>query len=84
MPEKKTVKKAETFSSSSDERIENNVMRHEYRTLNGKETDQMKRVKDLGVQFDCLMDLISGSREVSIAKTKMEEAVMWAVKGITR
>lgn len=31
-----------------------------------------------------LIDSIGQSRELSLAKTKIEEAVMWAVKHVTR
>ena len=30
------------------------------------------------------IDVIGSSRELSLAKTKIEEAVMWAVKHITK
>lgn len=86
----------ETVSSTSDDRTKNNVMRHEYRVLNDVEKALMKEVKDTGLGFTAFVDHIAqatarnsdeaarGSRELSIAKTKIEEAVMWAVKHITR
>ena len=69
--------------SISDERTVNNTMRHQYRVLNDKEEEQMLAIKDIGLQFIGFCDGIKQSREMSIAKTKIEEAVMWAVKGIT-
>ena len=69
--------------SASDERTINNVMRHEYRVLTDAEKVQMKQVKDLGLQFVELFKQIGTSRELSLARTKIEEAVMWAVKHIT-
>lgn len=73
-----------TVDSTSDERTKNNVMRHEYRVLSDDEKSSMKDLKDKGLDFVKACDAIGTSRELSLAKTKMEEAVMWAVKHITR
>jgi protein gp37 len=73
-----------TISSTSDERVVNNVMRHEYRVLTDTEKDQMRRVKDAGLEFHQLVAGIGTSRELSLALTRIEEAVMWAVKHITK
>lgn len=79
--------------SASDERVVNNVMRHEYKVLSDKEKVFMKTIKDLGLEFHNYLSFVAvdtangntpGSRELSLAKTKIEEAVMWAVKHITR
>lgn len=75
----------EEVSSAGDDRTANNTtaMRHNYRVLNDAEKAAMVAIKDKGQE---LLDLISaqgGGRELSIAKTKTEEAVMWAVKAIT-
>lgn len=72
-----------SVESTSDERIVNNTMRHQYRVLSDSEKANMVKIKDMGKDFH---DFIAGqgnSRELSIAKTKIEEAVMWAVKHIT-
>lgn len=75
--------------SASDERVVNNVMRHEYRKLNEDEKRMMQLVKDKGLEFHNLLTDVAvvtkttGSRELSLAKTKIEEAVMWAVKHLT-
>ena len=69
--------------STSDERVVNNVMRHEYRVLSETEKQAMRLVKDVGVEFWKGLDAMGSSRELSLAKTKIEEAVMWAVKHIT-
>lgn len=71
-------------SSTSDERTANNVMRHEYRVLTVAEKMQMQAIKDMGLDFVQYLDGCGSSREISLAKTKVEEAVMWAVKHITR
>ena len=70
--------------STSDKRIINNVMRHEYRVLNDVEKTQMKNLKDAGLMMWAMLDGMGQSRELSIAKTKLEEVVMWGVKHITR
>lgn len=72
-----------TVDSTSDERTVNNVMRHEYRVLTDEEKAAMKWFKDSGLAFIEYCDACGPSREMSIAKTKMEEAVMWAVKSLT-
>lgn len=72
------------MESSSDQRVTNNVMRHEYKVLSDAEKAWMKEVKDLGLAFHTSIDVIGSSRELSLAKTKIEEAVMWAVKHITK
>lgn len=73
-----------TVSSTSDERVVNNIMRHEYRILTDNEKAIMKDFKDKGVAFVEACDHLGGSRELALAKTKMEEAVMWAVKHLTK
>jgi len=70
--------------SESDERIVNNAVRHQYRVLSDDEKNVMVAIKDLGAEFIALIDeRTPRGREASIAKTKIEEAVMWAVKGLT-
>ena len=75
---------AEHVSSASDERTANNVVRHEYRVLSVEEKEQMLAFKDHGAEFLRLIQAAGQSRELSIAATKIEEAVMWAVKHVTR
>lgn len=70
--------------SASDQRTANNVMRHEYRVLSEDEKFYMKKLKDDGLAFINMLDVLGSKREYSIAKTKIEEAVMWAVKGLTQ
>ena len=72
------------IDSTGDERTVNNVMRHQYRVLSAGEKEQMAAVKDMGLKFYELLDSIGTSRELSLAKTRIEEAVMWATKHITR
>ncbi len=72
-----------TVKSTSDDRTVNNVMRHEYRVLSEQEKRDMQAIKDAGRSFHEQIAALGTSRETSIAKTKVEEAVMWAVKHIT-
>jgi hypothetical protein len=69
--------------STSDQRTVNNTMRHAYRVLSDAEKAQMQAIKDQGLAFHDLVGALGNSRELSIAKTKIEEAVMWAVKHLT-
>lgn len=71
------------IDASSDERTANNAVRHQYRTLSDAEKQAMLGIKDLGAQFLTSLDGLGASRELSIARTKVEEAVMWTVKHIT-
>ena len=73
-----------TVDSTSDQRTVNNVMRHQYRVLTEAEKQQMQAIKDKGLELHDLIESIGQSRELSVAKTKTEEAVMWAVKHLTR
>lgn len=74
---------AETVSSASDDRTVNNVMRHAFRVLSEEEKAAMLKIKDDGLALHDFVASLGTSRELSIAKTKIEEAVMWAVKHIT-
>jgi len=74
----------ENVDSKSDERTVNNTMRHQYRVLSDGEKEAMQKIKDMGLALHELVASVGESRELSIAKTKIEEAVMWAVKHITR
>ncbi len=69
--------------STSDKRTVNNTMRHAYRVLTDVEKANMQTIKDEGLKLHELIAGMGNSREISIAKTKIEEAVMWAVKSIT-
>lgn len=77
-------KATEYLKSDSDERIKNNAMRHQYRMLSEEEKQFMVAIKDKGLEFAELIENMPKSREASLAITKIEEAVMWAVKSITK
>lgn len=65
-----------------------NIFRPEYRELSEEEK---KRVDDIKTKAQDLLETMDFPREqqhpagrhIALAKTALEEAVMWAVKGIT-
>lgn len=61
-----------------------NVTCKVYRLLSDAEKENVNAMKDLGEIFCTAIDNLGQSREFSLAKTKIEEAVMWATKGITK
>lgn len=74
----------ETYESTDDRRaVENNTMRHQYRVLTEEEKGRVGMVKLKSEELLNYLAALPPSREMSLAKTKVEEAVMWAVKGIT-
>ena len=72
-----------TVKSESDDRTANNAARHTYRVLTDGEKEQMVTLKDIGAEFIAKCQEIGGSRELSLAITNAEQAVMWAVKHVT-
>lgn len=81
------------IDSASDDRTANNAVRQEYRTLSEVEKIQMTRLKDLGAQFITLLHEVGGtdpegehfaSRDLSLANTHAEDAVMRAVRHVTK
>ena len=70
--------------SESDDRTANNAVRHTYRILSDEEKAQMVALKDIGAAFIAKCQEIGGSRELSLAITNAEQAVMWAVKHVTK
>ena len=74
---------APSVDSESDARTTNNAVRHQYRVLSDAEKQQMVEIKDMGLAFLEKCDSVGKSRELALAKTNIEQAVMWAVKHIT-
>jgi hypothetical protein len=74
-------------ASESDERTVNNAVRHQYRVLSDEEKETMLWIKDQGLTMieyiDAHLSRGRAPREAALAKTKIEEAVMWAIKGLT-
>lgn len=57
------------------------IFRKEYKPLSDAAKQRMADVKNKAQE---LYDLIGdGTREMALARTKLEESVMWAVKSIT-
>lgn len=84
---------AETVSSTGDDRTANNAVRHQYRKLSEAEKAQMQRIKDMGAALITELHVIGGtdptldrfaSRDLSLANTHIEDAVMRAVRHITQ
>jgi hypothetical protein len=61
----------------------NNVMRHEYRDLSADEKANIQGIKDKGREFYLYLNNIGDSKELALAKQKIEEAVMWATKAVS-
>ncbi|MDF2232177.1 hypothetical protein P2H44_06385 [Albimonas sp. CAU 1670] len=83
---------ADHVPSESDQRTENSGVRHAYRVLTEAEKAQMVEVKDLGAAFIAKLHEIGGtdpagdrfaSRDLALANTHAEDAVMRAVRHIT-
>lgn len=72
-----------TVDSASDNRVANNTVRHAYRVLSDEEKAQMVKLKDAGQALIDIINETGKSRELSIALTNAEQAVMWAVKHVT-
>ncbi|MDO5631132.1 MAG: hypothetical protein Q4G22_04770 [Paracoccus sp. (in: a-proteobacteria)] len=72
-----------TIADTDNSRVENSPIRHQYRILTDGEKYQIGAIKDAGENFLHALPEGASSRELSIARTKIEEAVMWAVKHVT-
>ena len=73
------------IKSESDERTVNNVVRHEYRVLSEVEKKAMEHIKNMGLgTIRAIEANVSSSRESLIAVEKIEEGIMWAIKGLTK
>ena len=61
-----------------------NTFRPTYRKLSDDEVQSMAEVKEAAKTLEDLINAtVPPGRHCSLAQTKLEEAVMWAVKGIT-
>ncbi len=72
------------INSATDDRTANNAVRHAYRVLSDDEKAQMLALKDMGAAFIAKCEEIGKSREMALAITNAEQAVMWAVKHVTK
>lgn len=60
------------------------VFRKQYRELSSLEKDTLAMIKDRAESLYDSLEVLGQGREISLAKTKLEECVMWAVKHITK
>jgi hypothetical protein len=81
---KEEIHTPEYVSSESDDRTKNNSFRHQYRVLTEAEKADMVAIKDRAADLEAAINKTAPSRERSLAITRLEEAVMWAVKGVTK
>jgi hypothetical protein len=69
--------------------MENNVFRPVYRELSDEEKKQMEEIKNKAQGLYVLIENLihenpsPKARYVALAKTNLEEAVMWSVKALT-
>lgn len=76
---------ADQIDSTSDERTVNNTVSHKYRVLSEVEKKAMTHIKDMGLGLIRTIEAnIQDGRETNIAVERVEEAVMWAIKGLTK
>ena len=59
------------------------IFRKVYAELSHEQMDLMRDVKEKSESLIMIIDSVGRSREMSLAITKLEECVMWAIKGIT-
>lgn len=59
------------------------VFRMNYRALSDRDKLEIARVKELAQQLYDVFDHNLPCREMALAKTHLEEAVMWATKALT-
>ena len=57
--------------------------RPRYRKLESHEMQMSDDIKQAADDLCSLIEALPQSRETSLAITKLEEAVMWAIKGLT-
>ena len=60
-----------------------NTFRKEYRPLSDEQKQLVNSVKDTAELLMRVFDLCPQNRELALARTKLEESVMWCVKAIT-
>ena len=61
------------------------TFRSKYRALNQFEQQALDTIKAKAEEMEALFQQsVAGGREQAIAMTKLEEAVMWITKGITK
>ena len=59
------------------------IFRKEYRELSNDEKNQLDAIKSKAYELWQIYNTVEDSREKSLARTHLEESVMWVVKKIT-
>lgn len=62
------------------------VFRKEYKPLSDAQKAQMEMIKEMAQELWDVIDANStpdNGRMMAVAKTNLEQAIMWAVKGLT-
>lgn len=63
------------------------VFRKEYKPLTDEQKDAMGRIKDkaeeLMASFEDIQSVLADGRQMALAKTNLEQSVMWAIKSLT-
>lgn len=60
-----------------------NRFRKEYRELSNEEMELSSNIKNIAEILEGYINKAPDGREQSLAMTKLEEAVMWAIKSVT-
>lgn len=56
---------------------------HQHHTPDAEGIEKIQRLRTGAIELEaCFDEVVPPSRELSIAKTKLEEARMWAIKGL--
>jgi len=63
---------------------DSDVFRQEYTQLSEEQEKAIKLIKGTAEELMHHLRGMSPSREISLAVTNLEQAVMWAVKGVTK
>jgi hypothetical protein len=64
----------------------NDTFRKEYKPLTDGQKEYMAKIKEEASELETLFNDINTpdiGREIALAKTNLEQSVMWAVKGLT-
>lgn len=68
---------------SDDVNMKTSRFRPKYRALTEEEKDLHDGIKDTATFLEELILMTPKSREQSLAITKLEESIMWAIKSLT-
>lgn len=63
------------------------TFRKEYTPLTDAQKEMVLKIKQKADELEALFDEVNTpniGREIALAKTKLEESIMWAVKGVTK